>query len=335
MGRKRDLTTEEKTAIVRLCAAGTPVMRIAEKIKRCRTTIKRFLSNCTKNRKRADKGKWRSISAKEITVLKKSLAIMPHQTSKIIFKASVSSLPSKQTRCNILNTIAKVKVAKKKPFLSEEKKIARKNWAFKYMKQNWHNVIFTDECRVNLDGPDGCKRGWVRENWPVMECCRRQQNGGSVLFWMGIHNGNVLGPHIIEGTINSQTYCKLLKDNFLPYYRNLSIKTKKELVYMHDNAPSHCSHMTRSFLQEHGFKNDRLMEWPSNSPDLNPIENFFGSLKSHLYSGAKQFTNKNHLTEALRASVKNLNRKYVLSLLDSMDSRISKIFERKGGFLDY
>ena len=31
------------------------------------------------------------------------------------------------------------------------------------MKQNWRNVIFTDECRVNLDGPDGLKEdGCVR-----------------------------------------------------------------------------------------------------------------------------------------------------------------------------
>ena len=71
------------------------------------------------------------------------------------------------------------------------------------MKQNWRNVIFTDECRVNLNGPDGCKRGWVRENWSGRLCSKRQQRGGSILFWMAIHNGNIIGRHIIDGTITS------------------------------------------------------------------------------------------------------------------------------------
>ena len=111
--------------------------------------------NSTKIRQR----KWRSISAKDLTVIKKTVCTMHHQTSKNIFNSAITVLPWRQTRYNILNDIAKVQNATKRPILTLSQKESRRNWAFKYMKQNWRNVIFTDECRINLNGPDGCKRG--------------------------------------------------------------------------------------------------------------------------------------------------------------------------------
>ena len=107
---------------------------------------------------------------------------MPHQTSKNIFYSAITVLPWRQTRYNILNDITKVQNATKRPILTLSQKEYRRNWAFKYMKQNWQNLIFTDDCRVNLDGPDGCKRGWGRENWSVRLCSKQQQRGAQYYF---------------------------------------------------------------------------------------------------------------------------------------------------------
>ena len=70
----------------------------------------------------------------------------------------------------------------KQPRLKKEHKLIGKEWATKQMKVNWDNVIFTDECRVDLDGPDGFKHGWIRDGWPVKEWKRRHQAGGSVML---------------------------------------------------------------------------------------------------------------------------------------------------------
>ena len=51
---------------------------------------------------------------------------------------------------------------KLKPALKESHKVARLNFARKLMSltTEWHKVIFSDEKKLNLDGPDCCQYYW-------------------------------------------------------------------------------------------------------------------------------------------------------------------------------
>ena len=80
MGHKTDLKPE-KQRIVELLSHGKTSLDISNLIHRDHRTVKRFMENINKMRGRADKGRFRKISRREISSVKKTLSKNPHSTS--------------------------------------------------------------------------------------------------------------------------------------------------------------------------------------------------------------------------------------------------------------
>ena len=74
------------------------------------------------------------------------------------------------------------------------------------------------------------------------------------------------------------------------------------------------------------------MDWPANSPDLNPIENLWKQLKDNIQSHKVFPRNINELKSALRKEWDNLDYSYFEA---SMPQRINAVLEAKGGPTKY
>jgi len=96
-------------------------------------------------------------------------------------------------------------------------------------------------------------------------------------------------------------------------------------VFQQDNDPKHISKLARKFFQNN---NIRLMEWPAQSPDLNPIENLWADVKSAV-SKAK-CSNNNQLWDVVQHTWKAIPLKRCQDLVDSMKRRCKAVIQNKG-----
>jgi hypothetical protein len=77
-------------------------------------------------------------------------------------------------------------------------------------------------------------------------------------------------------TMNGNRYIKVLEDHLCDLYNIHQCN-----FFMQDSAPCHKAKKVMKWLEDRDI---RILVWPGNSPDLNPIENCWNVMKSNLNS---------------------------------------------------
>ncbi|OXU19485.1 hypothetical protein TSAR_006288 [Trichomalopsis sarcophagae] len=76
------------------------------------------------------------------------------------------------------------------------------------------------------------------------------QHHWSLHVWVGICNGQVIGPHFFERTINGQMYLEFLENDLPGYLENIPLAIRLNLWYQQDGAPAHYARIVRTFLNQ-------------------------------------------------------------------------------------
>lgn len=223
-----------------------------------------------------------------------------------------------------------VKLSRKPP-LNKINKAKRLDFAriHQTWNQQWENTVWSDEKKLNLDGPDSCSKIWhdKRKKKPVLK--KRHTGGGSLMVWgaFSFHGKSNLAK--ISTRQDSIEYQNHLHDTLLPVWDDLSGGNG---IFMQDNARCHVSRNTISWLAR---QNIPTMDWPPYSPDLNPIENIWGILTNEVYSNGKQYTTIPELEIAVFTAWRNLRQEVLENLAMSMPRRIFDVIKANGGHTNY
>ena len=121
-------------------------------------------------------------------------------------------------------------------------------------KEEWENIIFSDEKKFNLDGPDGFSYYWHDLS----------KKKGSVMFWGAFSCKGKLPLSNVPSKMNANMFTQIL-ENLLGQY--LERYAEMSFTFQQDNAPVHSAKITKQWFLT---KNLSVLDWPSLCPDLSP-----------------------------------------------------------------
>ncbi|KAG4053677.1 hypothetical protein PC123_g11170 [Phytophthora cactorum] len=95
--------------------------------------------------------------------------------------------------------------------LKPEDMLARQAWASAILGRKdagavWDSIIFSDEKKWNLDGPDGFQHYWRDLRKPPRHTKQRQAGGGSAMVWAAFSSRGNSPLMVLSGRQNSEDY---------------------------------------------------------------------------------------------------------------------------------
>jgi len=204
----------------------------------------------------------------------------------------------------------------------------RLQFAQNRLNYDWEYAVFTDEKTFQVGGSK--HKSWQDpDDRPVGKLKR---HSAKIHVWGGIGLHFKTQLFFFQENLNAKLYCKILKDRLPPAYAfDLRPHDRHKWVLVQDNDPKHKSATGKEVLDE--LAPDRIPDWPSNSPDFNPIEDVWSTLDSELQ--LKEPKSIGALKSILRKSWNNLDMSKIRTSIESIPRRLEECIELDGERTSY
>jgi transposase len=217
--------------------------------------------------------------------------------------------------------------ASKKPYISKINRKRRLAWCKRHQFVNvgdWGRMLFSDESPYVLIFNEKV-RVWRMHNERYNPACTvaTLKHDKKINVWgcfAAVGTGHL---HLVDGIMEQQQYREILEEHMLTSAEELF--PDGAWYFQQDNDPKHTANLTKKWFVDNNIP---LLEWPSQSPDLNPIENLWSILNHRMKDRKPQ--NEKELFEVLQEGWRSIPQDVLQRLADSMPRRIAAVIKAKG-----
>ncbi len=177
---------------------------------------------------------------------------------------------------------------------------------------------------------DNVRSIWRKSGEAQIPCCLKSsvKFPQSVMIWAAMSSAGVGPLCFLKSTVNAAIYQEILEHFMLPSADKLY--GDADFIFQQDLAPAHTAKSTKSWFNDHGVT---VLDWPANSPDLNPIENIWGIVKRKMRDTRPN--NADDLKATVKETWASIPPQQCHKMITSMPRRIEAVIKAKGAPTKY
>ena len=228
-------------------------------------------------------------------------------------------------------------VKAKKPLLTKRHRKERLDFALAHQDwtvEDWKTVVWSDETKINRLGSDGRIWVWKKSGEALSDRLVKETKkfgGGSLMMWGCMLWEGVGYACKIDGKMDGELYTKILQDELQESLAHYG-KDPSTVFFQQDNDPKHKFKKATTWLEDQDYK---VLLWPSQSPDLNPIEHLWTHLKRKLGEYERAPGGILELWERVQVEWDKIEPEVCQNLIESMPRRVAAVVKAKGGHTKY
>ncbi len=321
MGKTADLTVVQKTIIDTLHKEGKPQTFIAKEAGCSQSAVSKHVNRKLSGRKKCGR--------KRFTTNRENRSLM-RIVKQNRFK-NLGELHKEWTEDGVKASRATThRRVKKFGYSIRQRRLTwakqKKNWTV----AKWSKVLFSDESKFCISFGNQGPRVWRKGGEAHSPSCLKSsvKFPQSVMIWGAMASAGVGPLCFLKTNVTAPVYQEILKHFMLPSAEQLF--KDADLIFQQDLAPAHTAKSTKSWLNDHGVG---VLDWPANSPDLNPIDNLWGIVKRKIRN--KRPKNADELKATVKETWASIPPQQCHKLITSMPRRIEAVIKAKGAPTKY